>query len=248
MRLGLGLAAIVTLASLGSLGAAEPTVVRAARERKMPVIRELFGAAKVAYPPATLLLRAFKQESAFELWAGDRDAPLVLVKSYPVCAKSGVLGPKRQRGDLQVPEGVYEITAFNPTSDYHFALGVSYPNESDRRLGGPGDLGGNIAVHGECCTIGCIPLQNDPSEEVYLVALDTYQAGHRPVVVHIFPMRMDATGVAALGKLAADAPPLLAFWRSLEPVYATFESTRRLPRVSVDKQSGLYVVRSRSSR
>ena len=52
--------------------------------------------------------------------------------SYPICAGSGDLGPKRERGDGQVPEGLYEIDRFNPTSRYHLSLRVNYPNLSDR--------------------------------------------------------------------------------------------------------------------
>ncbi len=43
------------------------------------------------------------------MWSGPRGKPLTLVKTYPVCAASGELGPKREEGDLQVPEGFYEI-------------------------------------------------------------------------------------------------------------------------------------------
>jgi len=63
------------------------------------------------------------------------NAPLTLVKTYPVCAASGVLGPKRHQGDEQVPEGFYHVRRFNPESTYHLSLGIDYPNESDSNPG-----------------------------------------------------------------------------------------------------------------
>ncbi len=42
------------------------------RESKLEVVRELFAAAEVAFPPAEMLLRAFKQDRRLELWGASR--------------------------------------------------------------------------------------------------------------------------------------------------------------------------------
>jgi hypothetical protein len=71
------------------------------------------------YPPERLTLIALKEERLLEIWAYQEDRPY-LVHSYPVKDASGLPGPKRRRGDFQVPEGIYRINAFNPNSSFHF--------------------------------------------------------------------------------------------------------------------------------
>jgi len=218
----------------------EPGRVSAARAAKSEALRRRFREAGVAYPPDVLLLRAFKREAELEVWAGPARAALTRVGRYPICASSGALGPKRRQGDLQVPEGVYEVASFNPWSDYHLALGVTYPNASDARRGVPGALGGNIAIHGNCVTIGCIPIEDDPIEEVYLMALDTARGGRVRVPIHIFPARLDDDGLDDLTRGAA--PELVSFWRELAPIYRAFEASHRVPVVSIDPKTGAYGV------
>ncbi len=244
------LAAIAVAFAAAGAGAAhaEPERVAAARARKMTAVRAMFDAAHLAYPPKELFLRAFKKEGVVELWGGDGKDPLVLVKSYAVCASSGELGPKHKQGDLQVPEGFYAIDAVNPWSSFHLSLHVDYPNAADRARGRREDtrhLGGAIMVHGDCVTIGCIPLEDDPIEEVYLAVSDFRFAHARPrkVPIHIFPERLDDPALAAL--LASDADDdTKRVWEELAAGYRAFEDTRRVPRVTVDK-AGRYVVHPR---
>lgn len=218
----------------------EPVRVEAARREKLAAVKQMFVAARVAYPPREVLLRSFKTEGYLELWAGDGRAPLSLIKSYPICAASGTLGPKRTQGDLQVPEGFYVIDALNPWSDFHLSLHVDYPNAADRaRSRGVARLGGAIMVHGNCVTIGCIPIEDEPIEEVYLVVHDTRARGGR-TPIHIFPRRLDESSLAEL--LASDAPDdVKELWRALAVGYAAFERTHRVPHVAIDKQ-GRYLV------
>lgn len=220
--------------------------VAAARQSKAKVLTQLFAAARVAYPPEELYLRAFKHERELEVWAGAQGQPLKKVKTYPFCAASGELGPKRQEGDLQVPEGFYTIDLFNPNSAYHLSIRVSYPNESDRILG-KRPLGGAIMVHGNCVSIGCIAIEDDPIEELYLLTMDSRAKMGRNVPIHIFPRRLNAAGLAELQKLPQATEALMAFWRGLEPGWRLFEETQRPPRVSVDPKSGAYRVRSASA-
>src|SRR5688572_33473648 len=60
-----------------------------------------------------LLIVAFKEEKVLELYGKSiTDREYRLLKTYPVCALSGELGPKRMHEDLQVPEGYYYINSF----------------------------------------------------------------------------------------------------------------------------------------
>jgi murein L,D-transpeptidase YafK len=222
----------------------EPARVKAAREKKGGAVVERFRDAGVAYPARELLLRAFKAEGVLEVWAGEQGGALTLVMSFPICASSGVLGPKRAQGDLQVPEGFYAIDALNPWSSYHLSLHVDYPNRADRIRGqreGVKDLGGAIMVHGNCVTIGCIPIEDGPIEEVYLLVHDARQRRAR-VGIHIFPARLDAAGLERLAEQTGDEA-LLRFWREeLAPGYLAFEESRRTPQIAVD-EDGRYVLR-----
>ena len=148
-------------ARFGAHGERHPRVV-AARKASQAKIAAAFAAADLAYPPRQVFVRFIKDEDVVELWgANAANKPMRLVKTFAVCARSGTAGPKRQQGDLQVPEGFYEMSRFNPWSSYHLSLGVSYPNASDRKKGHR-PLGGDILLHGDCVTIGCIPIEDGP--------------------------------------------------------------------------------------
>jgi murein L,D-transpeptidase YafK len=222
---------------------AEPARVAAARKAREPVVAALFKSAGVAWPPEQLYVRGFKHERELEVWAGPKAGPLVKVKTYPFCAASGELGPKRQQGDLQVPEGFYSIDLLNPYSNFHLSMRVSYPNAADKRHKTAANAGGDIFVHGNCVSIGCLAMQDEPIEELYLMVLDTRAKTKRDVPIHIFPRRLDAGGMKKLeaGRQATD--PLVAFWRSLQPAYSLFEEARHIPVTSVDLKTGTYVVK-----
>lgn len=205
-----------------------------ARAAQKDTLKAMFADAGVAYPPDEVYLRAFKEEKELEVWASKKNQPMTLIQKYPICAASGELGPKRQEGDLQVPEGFYEIKSFNPTSSFHLSMEVSYPNASDQVLGTKGKLGGLIYLHGSCASIGCIAITDGPIEQVYLMATD---AKVRRLPIHIFPRRLDEAGMKALEKGAH-----LEFWKQLQPGYAFFEAHRRPPTVKIDQKTGAYTV------
>jgi murein L,D-transpeptidase YafK len=208
--------------------------VRAAQAAKGIGVEAAFRAAGVAWPPREIFLRGFKMEQELELWArGSRSEAFRRVASYPVCTSSGRSGPKRRQGDMQVPEGCYRVNIFNPWSRFHLSLGIDYPNLADRQREGPGDLGGEIFIHGGCATIGCLPLTNDGIEEVYLAAVAAADAGQDAIPVHLFPLRFTDVLFPALAADNAFDPSLVPFWQDLRAVYDHFERTRRLPRITI---------------
>jgi murein L,D-transpeptidase YafK len=213
--------------------------VQTAMKEKGEAARQLFAAKKLAYPPQEIFLRVFKRANVLELWARS-GAQFLLVKEYQICAASGGLGPKRRQGDNQVPEGFYYIDRFNPVSNFYLSMGVNYPNESDRILGAGGNLGGDIFIHGNCVSIGCMAITDDQIKELYLIAVEAKAAGQSRIPVHIFPARMNQAGMNRLTGEAAQNQTLLAFWRNLKEGYDAFENQRRLPGVTIDKQ-GRYI-------
>lgn len=215
-----------------SSGAETLTEIRA---RKLSDVKALAEKAGLQYPVDEVYLRALKKERLLEVWAGKRGRSMVLLKTYPFCAASGHLGPKRREGDSQVPEGLYEVAQFNPFSAYHLSLKVSYPNESDRRRSDLRHPGGLIYLHGNCASIGCIAIEDGPIEEVYLLAQD---ARHRPIRFDIFPGRLTPQGLRSLSPSAH-----VKFWAELAPAYVAFEATRRPAAFSVARETGAYIIR-----
>ncbi len=190
-----------------------------------------------------IFLRAFKHEKRLELWGkNNNDEKYQLMKIYPFCETSGDLGPKRKEGDLQIPEGVYDINHFNPESSFHLSLGINYPNASDAILGFKGKLGGEIYIHGDCVTIGCIPITDELIKELYIFAVEARNNGQIEIPVHIFPTRLDQHGILTLRESFPSDSIKVAFWNNLAPIYKQFEENRILKPVTIDSK-GKYINR-----
>lgn len=199
-------------------------------------MRAILEAKGLAYPPRAILLRAFKKEGALELWgAGSEAGPYVLLKTYGICATSGVLGPKRRFGDEQVPEGFYDLDFFNPQSNYFLSMHIDYPNAADRILGFRQNLGGTIYLHGNCASIGCIPITDDGIKEVYWLSVLVQDGGAKRLPFQIFPARMNEQGFRQLAKTHLGQSQLVAFWTNLKEGFDLFEKAHRLAAVKVDK-------------
>lgn len=198
-----------------------------ARRRKHDVVTKLYEDAGVAFPPKQLLLRGFKQEKQLEVWASSGvSGALTKIATYKICYASGELGPKREEGDAQVPEGYYRIGYFNPASSYHLSMLVSYPNASDAVFGTRGNLGGEIMIHGSCVSIGCLAMSDERIEELWVMA----RSARRPVHVHLYPTR-DMQGLLDSGK----QPEHHEFWRDIKEGYDHFEKDKVLPKVSIGR-------------
>jgi len=182
--------------------------------------------------------RAFKEEKLLEIWKWNGEK-YVLYDTFPICYSSGILGPKKKQGDQQVPEGFYEVKVFNPASSYHLSLGLNYPNKRDE-IANKAPRGGDIYIHGMCVSVGCLAMENEPIEEIYIVAMLAKAAGQKTIPVHIFPFKMTEEKIKELSFPANNV--LSDFWRSIKPAYTYFEKNKKLPEVSVDSK-GIYIVR-----
>jgi murein L,D-transpeptidase YafK len=211
-----------------------PTRARKARDNKLTEVKQLFAAAKVAFPPRQLLLRAFKREKELEVWAsaGEGQA-LAHIATYEICRMSGSLGPKKKEGDWQVPEGFYAIDHYKDKSDYYLALRVSYPNRRDRQLRFAGSA---IMIHGRCVSIGCLAMTDERIQELWVMATAVRALG-KVVHVHLYPARDLAKLIAS----TSDAE-LKSFWGNLKEGLDRFDRQHKLLNVTVDKQ-GRYLFR-----
>lgn len=132
-----------------------------------------FRKAGVKYPPRDVALLAFKKERNIQLWAKNESGPWHYVSNYPLTAFSGRLGPKLKENDLQIPEGIYRLTTFNPFSSMHLSMMINYPNQFDRLQAikdGRRQLGGNIFLHGKSLSVGCLAIGDKAIDELFLLA------------------------------------------------------------------------------
>lgn len=219
--------------------------VRTAAADKDGLLRKRFQAKGLPYPPHAILFRAFKKEASLELWAtGTENQPFVLVHEYRICISSGVLGPKRRFGDEQVPEGFYELDWFNPQSNFYLSMHISYPNASDRILGFRQNLGGDIFLHGDCASIGCIPITDDGIKEVYWLAVLVHSQGQKHLPIQIFPARLTEDSLKSLVGTHPNQPALISFWRNLREGYDAFENAHRLQHITT-RGDGTYIFSQR---
>lgn len=209
-----------------------------ARQQKSKLVEELLKKYQLDTNQMHLYLRAFKAEKELEVWAKPKDnAQYQLIKTYPFCASSGNLGPKRKEGDRQIPEGFYHIDVMNPKSKFLLSMRINYPNASDKVRSHPTQPGSDIYIHGGCASVGCIPITDEGIQELYLLILPIWQRKAN-IPVSIFPFRMESE---ALEKLDSKYQAYLPFWEELLPGYTIFERHRLLFRVEINEQ-GIYRV------
>ena len=188
-----------------------------------------------------VFLRAYKQENQLELWGKNRnDSEFQLIKTYHFCATSGDLGPKLQQGDGQIPEGLYYINRYNPWSSFHLSLGLNYPNKIDKIRSKGKNPGGDIFIHGDCVTIGCIPITDDLIKELYIYTLKAKLNGQTRVPVHIFPAKLEQEKLEELKAKYKGRPKLVDFWKNLQVEYLLFKKNRTLERYYLSSK-GTYV-------
>jgi len=149
-------------------------------------LKSYFTEAKLTYPPKRLALVILKKERKVELWSLQDSKPKH-AHTYEILAASGMPGPKLREGDGQVPEGIYRIVSLNPNSQYHLSMKLDYPNDLDRKRAAEDKrtrLGGDIFIHGEDVSIGCVAIGNPAIEELFTLVATV---GRQNVEVIIAP-------------------------------------------------------------
>lgn len=212
--------------------------VSGAYKEKWPAISKKFKNLGVDSVNYKVLVRIFKEEKVLEVWLKSKKADkYVHYGNFDICRSSGELGPKRTEGDMQVPEGFYSVNFFNAFSDYYLGMQVDYPNQSDKILGRR-PFGGQIMIHGNCVTIGCIPITDDKIKELYIICLLSKGAGNN-VSIDGYPFKLTDANMQEAKKNYDKK--LTDFWSNLKTVYDYFEKNQKAPVVGVDK-SGYYKI------
>lgn len=186
-----------------------------------------------------LMLKAYKYEELMCLYVRKKSTDeWFLYTRFPFCTTSGTLGPKVQEWDLQIPEGYYYINDFNPYSSFLLSLGVSYPNTADKLKRPAPRKGDGIYIHGGCATIGCIPIENGPIQELYMLAVLAKSNGQTQIPIHIFPFEYSET---KMNIAAGQFPEHVDFWKNLYSIEMNFDSTKIQRPVGIDKKGDYYL-------
>jgi len=170
-----------------------------------------------------ILFVAYKDLDRLDLFAkSTAQEQYKLIQQYPICARSGKLGPKKAEGDKQVPEGFYTINRFNPKSKFYLSLGVNYPNAFDLAHN---YTGSDIFIHGKCETVGCLPMTDDLMKEIYLYALWAKDSGQQNIPVYIFPFEMTEENMLIYKPQVND--DTFSFWQNIQQGYQLFQESKK---------------------
>jgi murein L,D-transpeptidase YafK len=183
---------------------------------------------------APLLVRIFKEENEMEVWLQQEYGPHVHFRTYQICSRSGVLGPKFQEGDRQAPEGYYMVSQrqMNPKSKYHLSFNIGYPNAFDKAHGRTGT---HLMVHGGCSSRGCYAINDEQVQELFSLAREAFLYGQKEFPVHAYPFRLTETNL-----IRHAANPHINYWRNLKIGYDYFEQHRQPPIVGVKDYQYVY--------
>jgi murein L,D-transpeptidase YafK len=188
-----------------------------------------------------ILMVAYKDEGEFEVYVKSKtDKAYQKFLTYAICSNSGDLGSKNKEGDYQVPEGFYHINHFNPMSNFFLSLGISYPNQADKKRNPTRqtrDLGGAIYLHGACATIGCIPITDEYIKEVYVLAVQARANGQTKIPIYILPFRFTKENKE---KFYPKYKNLVGFWDNIKIGYEKFEKNKETLSFQTDSK-GNYI-------
>ncbi|MCG8386828.1 MAG: hypothetical protein MJA30_14860 [Cytophagales bacterium] len=206
--------------------------VRQAYKEKEQVVNNILDRNAIKPNALRIYLRAFKRDKKIELWAkNETDDQYKKIRDYNICRLSGQLGPKRRRGDYQIPEGFYHIDRFNPHSSFYLSLGLNYPNTSDRILGVKDNLGGDIFIHGACVTIGCLPITDNVIKELYVFCVEAKNSGQDKIPVTVFPTELGDTNYRSLVQQYEPSKDKAGLWADLKQAYDHFNQSKQLPSI-----------------
>ncbi|MBD1430464.1 L,D-transpeptidase family protein [Sphingobacterium litopenaei] len=170
-----------------------------------------------------ILFVAYKELDRLDLFAKSTSQENYrLIQQYPICARSGKLGPKKAEGDKQVPEGFYTINRFNPKSKFYLSLGLNYPNAFELAHN---YTGSDIFIHGKCETVGCLPMTDDLMKEIYLYALWAKDSGQQNIPVYIFPFEMTEENMLIYKPQVDD--DTFSFWQNIQQGYLLFQESNK---------------------
>lgn len=157
-------------------------------------------------------------------------------KNYPRVrnayqAKETLLRQQLEKAGLSFDNIHILITAYKQEG----VLNINYPNSSDRLKSKASNLGGSICIHGNCVTVGCLPMTDDKIKEIYLYAVQARQCGQKNIPVYIFPFKFTDQKVKQFKDTYKAYPFILDFWDNLREGHDLFIKELKELNVSVDR-------------
>ncbi|UKN01792.1 L,D-transpeptidase family protein [Paracrocinitomix mangrovi] len=216
--------------------------VKSAYTEKKPIITEKLTNMDLKLNNVNVLIKAYKYEQKVKIYVKHKDSTVYkLYDQFIFNCTSGDLGPKRTEGDFQIPEGFYHVNHFNPYSNFHLSLGVSYPNKSDKLKSTAKKKGGAIYMHGGCASIGCIPIEDEPIKEVYVLSVLAKNSGQSQIGIDILPFEYTKSKFDSAVLLYPDHKD---FWANLFEIEKTFDATKKESKIGVKENGDYYIIGS----
>jgi len=174
-----------------------------------------------------------------------------------VCAVDDEPGTKFKEGDGKTPEGFYNCSTLYGSSNWFmwinlnynqiddsgevgngfsgFRICTDYPHSIDRlrtkeKLGNKISPGGQICIHGNCVTAGCISFKNRNYLPVFLAMIHHNQKLYGNIKVHTFPFRFtEQLKLEYSESVNSEQTPeeLINFWNQIEEGYNLFEKSHK---------------------
>jgi murein L,D-transpeptidase YafK len=184
-----------------------------------------------------ILFIGYKKEKVLEIYVRNSSGIFTLYHSFKMCAQSGELGPKYKAGDDQTPEGFYYIDRFNPFSNFHLSLGINYPNQADKKRSNASNLGGDIFIHGNCVSIGCMAMTDNTIKEIYILSVMAKNAGQNKIPVIIAPFKFhDPQNSNYINSQDYQSySNHFKLWNSIKSGIETYKKSKKSPEVTIDK-------------
>lgn len=224
--------------------------------------------AKITYPPACVLFRAFKLEKEYEIWGGNNSESLNLIQTLKICSVDDQPGPKLIIGDGKTPEGFYTCDLSygsqfwwmwiklskadvdkqgKPNVGSSFKICTSYPNAADQfrtKLFVKGKTpGAEICIHGNCVSAGCISFNNRVFLSVFYFAYHHNTSKYGAIQLHLFPFHFsEKNKIQYAGSYELmNSKSLTAFFNNLEEGYNLFDKNHKLLHYSFNKDKYIFV-------
>ncbi len=223
----------------------------------------------VKYPPQFVEYRFFKLEREFEIWIADkRSDTLKILAVLPVCAADFQPGTKIKEGDGKTPEGFYkcsllygssygfmwmklnnsELNDFgSPGYGSSFKLCIDYPKVNDitrtKKVTGTSKTGGQICIHGNCVSAGCISFKNKDFLPVFLTSAQHNKSAYGNTQIQIYPFRFSQEKKNKYSQsVNSEMNPeeLLNFWNELEKGYLLFEKNHKALKVTYSGEKYIF--------
>ena len=94
--------------------------------------------------------------------------------------------------------------------------------------------GGKIYLHGDCVSVGCLPLTDAGISELYVYAVEAKNAGQDEIPITILPFRNTHPQKSVFEKEVGTE--IITLWKELTIAEKFFDENRIPPRITTSKK------------